>query len=1763
MSCPFSSASAGSSTSCTIHVFDNAGTPTGDQGTSALFNAHVQSGGVKLNSNLINIRFVSVGIYLMTFTPSRAGQLVIRVAAGDQGTIQTVEPTSIVVVPGTISSATSILTCGGGENGENSDSTGATSATIASMLTSGIVVESGGISSCKLLLNDAQYNPIVPDATTMSTMTSSINVALRSTTDTYYGYAQYQATTGTFDASVVPHARGRYKLSVEFNNITVGQELSVSVAPTAPDVIRTVLSCPTSAIEKSKTTCQINMYDASNNPANTKICSSNDPIVASVLHNDIVSAGTIVDVKYEGTRCCDKTAIGDETTDGGCTIAATFDLPEDALNGTTLNVRVGLASTFNDVSTQASIRVEGDAYIFGNPAEGRRRFLEGRSEEERSEEERNKEPRNEEARNLNANGEAAMVVRCVGEYVAGDTVTCKTLVTLPANPVLSYETILATSTSTEDEKATAQTKINTITLEMREIVAQELSNFFVTASNAGIERDVETTLAAGGGPVNFEFSHSYPVQRSGETTLIVNYRGGEENLAKDIQFVVGTNIPDSTKSRIECPDTVTVGQEFKCSIQLMDSFDNVIESSSATFPGLETFSTKIFQQLSDGTSTVTEGTMAMDESNRYIIMNSISPTKNGQVSVIVNYGTQELPPVAVQVEPDIADGTTSVIDCEPEIVSGAHVKCAIEAFDQYGNPAVKNVQEVFAGSVRDNNGVDTSINIEQDENGNLFLTYSMGTTGTGEITVIAQTTYMNYNNINNNDNRRLNTNTNNNGVAKKMFTVTSHPSILSADTIEVNCGAHFVVGDFLSCTIQANDAAGLPLANQPRHLQEMKFELEVGGTTEEMITQHTVGATFTSTITADISAEGANIVSTIGGDTETFRRRLNLGTRRARRLPRSSVTIVAGAIDASTSMIWCDTKVSVGTNVRCWIDARDAQGNPTGSSSNSEAFSGVMSGTTNSANGGAPPSTSHSSITYDDTVGLFAVTFTINVHDFYRIQVAYGSVGNNVGSEQHVSSGGTITVLVEKTLAVSANVTCPSYVVAGASLTCTMTTLDSFNNMNADPSSFIAPNATFQVNGQSAIPINGIVAIQSSSSSSTNAWQIVIPYVPTQEGDIRVTYYISGYGSKAIIGVRVVLPATVAKESVLECPTSTVAGTSLTCTVSLKNNSGLVVLDLPVGGADSSDIDTPALTFKIDDGKTETYGTRSSVAVPAVPVFTTSPIGVAVYSASTQLNVVGEYNVTSYFANHLINGSNLYMGIRTITVTPSTPLASTVTVSCQHPSLINHQYIAGTVVTCGIRITDGQKNPAGNSANAAAFHATVTNSAGSPIFSSIAHDPSPSLFGSFALTFIANVTGNVHVALRYDGVDAATTSVPILADVPVSIINATCPTTAVINSTVSCTFVAVDTHHNLIHHIDIEKIRTLLTTQSASVTIGNLVVPYTVHELIHSGDTRTSLFQLNTLSLESADISISFGTGTTPHTTTLSASTIVPAASSITCISTIEAGGTVACTLVGMNANGANAGNVAAAPAWNVQLISSIHGSKNMQVQYQSEGRYTASSSLIHGAGVWIVSGTFGGVVVPMNMTGSSSSTSQSATVVVRSGVVSAAHTAMACPKTSPSGKQLTCIVSAKDRYNNPTGEKSVELSLSAIGLLSDGTPLRTDTFYGNEKGKFNVNFTTPATVKDGSIVSIRGYYLSTPMSSTMSIDSSGGPSSTTSYVVQPDPPTLAIPCSTKQSLMNACVVHRGKWGFTCGQREWKLGGKCGKGELFDVVSGSCKEQCS
>ena len=168
ISCPFSTTAAGGATSCTIYVVDDANNPTGDRGSTALFDVRVSSGGVALPTSDISVQYISTGTYIISFTPIRAGKLAIEAAAGDQGRIESVEPSSIEVVAGPISSSTSILTCdfGTGENGAAGGAAGGPGGIVDSTDVTGgettelaigaamNVVRSGGIASCSLRLND-------------------------------------------------------------------------------------------------------------------------------------------------------------------------------------------------------------------------------------------------------------------------------------------------------------------------------------------------------------------------------------------------------------------------------------------------------------------------------------------------------------------------------------------------------------------------------------------------------------------------------------------------------------------------------------------------------------------------------------------------------------------------------------------------------------------------------------------------------------------------------------------------------------------------------------------------------------------------------------------------------------------------------------------------------------------------------------------------------------------------------------------------------------------------------------------------------------------------------------------------------------------------------------------------------------------------------------------------------------------------------------------------------------------------------------------------------------------------------------------------------------------------------------------------------------------------------------------------------------------------------------------------------------------------
>ena len=120
-----------------------------------------------------------------------------------------------------------------------------------------------------------------------------------------------------------------------------------------------------------------------------------------------------------------------------------------------------------------------------------------------------------------------------------------------------------------------------------------------------------------------------------------------------------------------------------------------------------------------------------------------------------------------------------------------------------------------------------------------------------------------------------------------------------------------------------------------------------------------------------IADSNVKIQVSVGLDHYSYRRMLTSQYRRSRRLPGSTVIVAAGTIYAPKSLIWCSTNVLSGERIVCWIDARDIEGNPTGSSYDVQAFSGLMSGTTNGNDGSAPPSTSHDEIIYDASVDLF------------------------------------------------------------------------------------------------------------------------------------------------------------------------------------------------------------------------------------------------------------------------------------------------------------------------------------------------------------------------------------------------------------------------------------------------------------------------------------------------------------------------------------------------------------------------------------------------------------------------------------------------------------------------------------------------------------------------------------------------------------------------------------------------------------------------
>lgn len=381
-------------------------------------------------------------------------------------------------------------------------------------------------------------------------------------------------------------------------------------------------------------------------------------------------------------------------------------------------------------------------------------------------------------------------------------------------------------------------------------------------------------------------------------------------------------------------------------------------------------------------------------------------------------------------------------------------------------------------------------------------------------------------------------------------------------------------------------------------------------------------------------------------------------------------------------------------------------------------------------------------------------------------------------------------------------------------------------------------------------------------------------------------------------------------------------------------------------------------------------------------------------------------------------------------------------------------------------------------------------------------------------------------------------------------INMTCPPSAVSNSTVSCPFAPVDALGNVATPDMLPQVQTLVasTSNGATSTSVDLVVTHNGHAFVlgcRSDSTGTVVVNV-----------LANGATESSHSIQQYPPAIQASASSLSCTGTMTAGTNVACTLAGRDGNQALAGVASSTPAWDIVLTSAIHGKVVMSTHYQSTGVYTASAPVLK-AGVWTVRGTFAGSVVSVNATNGGS------TIVVKAGPIVASTTTMECPTTAPSNAPMSCTVYAKDIHGNAAATEGTTGSIDAIALLPNGQPVPMETSFSNEGGGvFKVNLTVPSEAVDGDAIRVRAFYLMQPIVSSMPMEVSGGPTPTTSFVVQPNPPAPAPTCTTKDVLIQECVAHRGTWGFTCGQHDWKRSGGCGVGELFDVVLKKCRVQC-
>jgi hypothetical protein len=1831
--CPFFEVEAGSPVACMVYLKNPSGDPTGQQSDTTLIHARIASGGVDVDDRLVSISFLTKGSFLINFAATRVGSLNLEVRVLGEGTIgqenMSPDPNLISVLPGkepdpkqskvicTANSAgspdddntdttvsSSDATTGSGSGQENAaaeprqangdrDASSPESGSSAGSTTFSVSAGSA-FESCKLVLYDAFNNlwtPDAQDADAVASAVTAIEISLSSDAVAYAGTSSFLQASNAFALSVSPETQGTYEFVVSFNKLSVSSSSSVQVlvSPGDPDMEASRLECPFEAVEESaRVECSLHLSDKFGNPANSRICAGDLLAVSSVPQTQKqYPSNAQIEIDFSGNPlCCNK---GAQVTIESCPILAVLKLPpaEEAGNGTQFVLRTGISSDFQTKSISTSLNVIGDSFIFGGArgSDGsRRRVLLQR------------------ARSLSGDDSdsANMEVICPpvssSVYIAGDSITCKTIVSLPKRAA-------SKPPMTQQESA-----------DVVKLVEQELVNFRVQATNAGSQIvSIPTTLAPSDvGSTDFEFSHTFTVERAGPTSLSVFYRGklllknppGNGDGSADVGLIL-PGPADSTTSILECPSTpVTAGEDIVCRVVLLDTYENVLMGGNdVAFPSVESFSVSAELKSSGGAAPI-QGSVSMESgvtgaSTGMILARISGVTVAGAYDISLYYGTLIIGAgTSVAVVAGQVSLNASSVTVPTDIVTHANWKVPLVLRDLFGNEATAGVLDTLSATAMFSGaGAGTGMGediypmhiVKNAKDGTFCLEGVSQSSGNLTFEVVGTTKP-------------------NEGYGDALAssvsmsaTVVSHALTSDPERTQIACAHDTVAGSLVSCQIMLYNAANSPLdGGKSFEKDAVHVDVSVAGVTSSEDVEHFGGNVFTASFRPEISdSEGQiNVIVSARDPRRNDVRGLLSGARR-RRLSGNSfstgIVVRSGRINAASSLVWCQRRKRVtsssGVVITCWVEARDSAGNLAGSTDNVGAFKGMLTGSGENPNrvalnGGTPLATQHATISFSSDYGLFVITFpAVSISDRYVADITYSD--ESVGVEQQkqtlgVAATGHQFVDVLPAAPISLNLSCPTRVITGANYECIAFAVDAHGNgvpaTEYSVQDFLRLNATFQAE-------NSLHKLEMNVTVSGDRVKITAPTAHAMaetSGSYRIAYFKTDTKTAAMRVVHSVVPLHLNRSrSILECSSvsssggaALVAGTLISCTVTLQNSTGGTI-ETHAPTATSAQGATEMAALSVIARNTEAVGgvggSSNSSGSDAAILFYTSMVSPGVYEASSSsLTAIGTYNISAMFA-----GAQLGAGSLSVSIVAAAPRGSQAKLTC--PSTFS---IAGEAVSCDIAITDAFGNKAGSASQAPLFQPSVVDSQGLPVIAAVTFGDDA---GSFALNTQLNRSGDSTLTLRFDGsISVQGYSRNVIPSVPIRLVNVTCPGTVVVlaggTGRLDCTFVAVDAFGNSVLHADIDAVRALalesgrIQASSNGKLLPAEVVADATSFAPHSSSS-TSIFVLRFTPRDTGQVTFtsdaSLGLELSP--VTVAASTADLSKTAISCTQTIFAGDSVACSIVLRNDGDGLVGGAESLSAF--ALSSTSDGTP--RIQFKSTGMFIATIPAISSSGAYVMRANFSGF--PINVDAANVTT-----IVSAADVVDPARSTIACPEVVSPGHPLLCTIVLRDPYGNKHSKASRASSVHTRVVLSDGTSLTSTlpvTYDGAVEG-FLFNTTLPlagegSSVRIGDSLEVHTFVSNVRISSgsgeqgvrptdanaQATAISVGAPVPSTSVAIVVETKDSGPICVSLQQLVDSCVAQRGEWGFTCSSmRSWKRSGGCAEGQF--MTPQGCQVRC-